>query len=445
MNDRCNLVCGGDPCTSGCPDACTVLCLGNLACDPECGGDPCSDECAATLNFDLFCHEGLCPQNAECNLVCGGNPCDPDCPDACTALCVENLACLPQCGGDPCSDACAAALQFHLFCDEFICPANARCNLVCGGDICGAGCPDRCNEFLCAGVGDCLPECGHDPCAADCAIESYCDPVLCPINAACDPDCGGDPCNCSPCAAECPDDPDCDGDQISDACEVRRRDQWASYVIDYTTQYSSGGWSAAQALGAPDTPNYCDCDTAWAPIEADGHIEELAVGFTRQDRAFGVRIRQTLGTGFVTRVDLIRGQGDEHTVWSDVDPSPPGQVAELIVAFKPTTFEVKGVRVFVNTNHSLGNWEEIDAIQLLTQAAGESADLNADGVPDSCQRGDCTGDLNFSLGDMPCAARCVRGPASGLTGGCVLFDFDRDYDVDLRDQAVMERVLSIQP
>src|SRR5262249_36874239 len=55
--------------------------------------------------------------------------------------------------------------------------------------------------------------------------------------------------------------------------------QYASQVVDFTSQYSPSDWSAAQALGAPDTFAYGDRTTAWAAAEPNGGPETLTLGY----------------------------------------------------------------------------------------------------------------------------------------------------------------------
>jgi hypothetical protein len=50
--------------------------------------------------------------------------------------------------------------------------------------------------------------------------------------------------------------------------------------------------------------------------------------------------------------------------------------------------------------------------------------------------GDCDGDGNVGLNDLPCFASCLGGPGAVLTGECQILDLDGDEDVDLRDFAV---------
>jgi hypothetical protein len=147
------------------------------------------------------------------------------------------------------------------------------------------------------------------------------------------------------------------------SAEAAPIDQWADSVIDYSSEFSSTSWSAAQALGTPDTFGYGDIVTAWAPINKDGFLEYITLGYATPAYASGVTIRETDGNGFVYQVDVLDTSSILHTVWTGTDPSAPGTPVDYLVNFAQTDYLVNGVKIYVDTNHS-GSWEEIDAVQL---------------------------------------------------------------------------------
>ena len=140
--------------------------------------------------------------------------------------------------------------------------------------------------------------------------------------------------------------------------------QWASTVLGFSTQYSANTWSANQALGAPDTFSYGDIATAWAPLPRNGSQEFLTLGFGQQVYATGATIRETFGNGFVTKVEAVDAADQLHLLWAGVDTSVAGAPANFELNWTATSYLVKGLRIHVNTNHNLGAWEEIDAVQL---------------------------------------------------------------------------------
>jgi hypothetical protein len=139
--------------------------------------------------------------------------------------------------------------------------------------------------------------------------------------------------------------------------------QWAGSVLGFSSQYGTGDWSAARALGAPDSPLYGDQGTAWAPAEQNAGQEFISVGFERSIYASGALVREVFSNGFVVQIDAIDAQGIAHTVWSGIDTSQPGAVADFVASWDTTPYLTSGLTIRIDTARS-GSWEEIDAIQL---------------------------------------------------------------------------------
>ena len=114
----------------------------------------------------------------------------------------------------------------------------------------------------------------------------------------------------------------------------------------------------------PNTFEYGDFETAWAPLNPNGTIEFIRLGFDPPAAANGVTIRETNGNGFVVGLDLIDTGDVVHSVSLPGDPSVPGAPAEFVITFPATAFLVKAVEVRVDTDHDLATWEEIDAVRL---------------------------------------------------------------------------------
>jgi hypothetical protein len=108
----------------------------------------------------------------------------------------------------------------------------------------------------------------------------------------------------------------------------------------------------------------------------DGSLEYISLGFAFPVYANGVTVRENFGNGFVYQINLLDTDGNWHTVWAGVDPTPhvtPTDevngaphvvVQDALFTFPETTYLVTGVTVHVDTNLTLGRWEEIDAVTL---------------------------------------------------------------------------------
>ncbi|HEY6321179.1 MAG TPA: hypothetical protein VJA16_06445 [Thermoanaerobaculia bacterium] len=141
--------------------------------------------------------------------------------------------------------------------------------------------------------------------------------------------------------------------------------QWASEATassSYNDAQGDAGWSPKQATGAPDVDKYSDDQHAWAPKTQDGGIEWLDLKYLKPVRASEVRVRESLGSGAVIKVELFDEAGTAHTVWQGVDPTR--ELNYLILKFKLTEYRVNRVKVTLATNLIPG-WNEIDAVQLV--------------------------------------------------------------------------------
>jgi hypothetical protein len=163
--------------------------------------------------------------------------------------------------------------------------------------------------------------------------------------------------------------------------------QWANSVLDFSSELSSDDGATLQALGDPTTFDYGDSATAWAPNPINGSLEYITVGFNRPAYATGVSIRETFGNGFVYQVDLLDTDDVYHTVWTGTDPSQPGSPAAFIISFPTTSYLVKGVKIYTDTDHDPNAREEIDAVLLHGQSpnaspvATDDIDQTVIGVP----------------------------------------------------------------
>ena len=96
------------------------------------------------------------------------------------------------------------------------------------------------------------------------------------------------------------------------------------------------------------------------------------------------------GNGFVTQIDLLDTFNVLHTVFTGVDPSLPGTPVDFVVNFATTPYLVQGVKIYVNINHNLNTWEEIDAVELrgVTGLAPVTTTINTfnGGLPGGIER-----------------------------------------------------------
>lgn len=200
--------------------------------------------------------------------------------------------------------------------------------------------------------------------------------------------------------------------------------QDASSVVDFSSQYSATSWSAAQALGAPDTLVYADKRTAWAPGSANGNQETITLGFDTPVRSTGAIIRETYGNGFVVLVEARELEtGLFHVVSSATDDSQPGTPVDYFVSWPVTEYDVDAVRITIDTNHTFG-FEEIDSVRLRGVVAPDTTGPRVTAtVPNTAHSGSIDHiELTFSEPIDP--ATFTPGDVSSLIGpnGAIVVD-----------------------
>jgi hypothetical protein len=141
--------------------------------------------------------------------------------------------------------------------------------------------------------------------------------------------------------------------------------RWAARVLGFSTEYDSNFWSAAKALGTPDTyPAYGDMTNAWASASPDSQREFLELGYDTPSRIGSVSIYETWNPGAADKIsvrDFNTGSWEE--VWSGV-ASTAGQTSRVYTVTFPTTpFPVDAIRIDINSP-AVPSWNEIDAVSI---------------------------------------------------------------------------------
>jgi len=149
----------------------------------------------------------------------------------------------------------------------------------------------------------------------------------------------------------------------------RGHTRWATRVLGFSSQYTTDNWSAAQALGQPNTyPNYGDIITAWASADPDAPNEFLELGFDAPAPINSISIYETLAPGAVTKISVRDpGTGSWVEVWSG-SATPAGDASRVFtVTFPLTSFPVDAVRIDLNSP-AVPDWNEIDAVSISTSS-----------------------------------------------------------------------------
>jgi hypothetical protein len=144
--------------------------------------------------------------------------------------------------------------------------------------------------------------------------------------------------------------------------------QWASSVLDKTSEYSSTSYSADKLLGEPDRFSFSwEANTTFLFNNADRNTAGnfVTVLFDTPVYATGAVVRECGNpNGFVDAIDVLDTSDVYTNAWTGADDSVNGVCHDFTVNFTKTANLIKGLRVWVDGTHST-NWETIDAIGLI--------------------------------------------------------------------------------
>ena len=143
--------------------------------------------------------------------------------------------------------------------------------------------------------------------------------------------------------------------------------EWA-IEAEASSEFGKSSWSAWQATGPPECRGVRDNSAAWASADSTGE-DTLTVRFQRSLIATEVRIHQSYTPGAITSVALIPADGGNPIVVpnsADPDKTCPHVFTLKLSASTP----VDGVAIHLDQSLT-GNWNEIDAVQLVGAPAGQ--------------------------------------------------------------------------
>ena len=138
--------------------------------------------------------------------------------------------------------------------------------------------------------------------------------------------------------------------------------QWATWA-DASSFYSADNWSPEQATNAPNVFTYSDDPNAWAPADIGKGTEVLALYYAEPVYATEVRIKESYGSGAITKVALVDMDGNSHKIWEGTDPAEG--LDYFIIKTEKTSYKANGVIITFDTKKSPNQWVEIDAAQLV--------------------------------------------------------------------------------
>jgi outer membrane protein OmpA-like peptidoglycan-associated protein len=170
---------------------------------------------------------------------------------------------------------------------------------------------------------------------------------------------------------------------FSCACIVQAQTvQWASTVLEFSSQYSDTASSARQILGKPNAlPAGGDSKMAWAVAAGNDEGNEseeeasITVGFARPMAIQQVAIGESCAPGAIQRVALIDEGGEEHEILAETPQEVEEKARMLNIFFPLTSYRVKAVSITMQPGLVAG-WNEIDAVGISDARDSIKATIN---------------------------------------------------------------------
>lgn len=137
--------------------------------------------------------------------------------------------------------------------------------------------------------------------------------------------------------------------------------QWASEVIDFSSQLSEYQYSATQVLGNPDVlPDYGDNPNAWLPARPN-RLSYIKVGYEQPMRIRQLAIGESFNPGALYQVFLYDLNDTEYLLNTFVPRPLTVQGRMLNIYLSETEFPVKAVKIVLDGSQVAG-YNGIDAI-----------------------------------------------------------------------------------
>lgn len=137
--------------------------------------------------------------------------------------------------------------------------------------------------------------------------------------------------------------------------------QWATEVLEVTSELSDRQYSASQALLKPNVlPKTGENPNAWTPRDPNSQ-EFIKVGFENPMKIQQIAIGESYNPGSVSRVYVYDEAGKEYMVY-DFSPKPAGIQGRILnIFFELTPYDVHAVKVELD-GKAVPGYVSIDAI-----------------------------------------------------------------------------------
>jgi hypothetical protein len=143
--------------------------------------------------------------------------------------------------------------------------------------------------------------------------------------------------------------------------------QWASKVIEYSSELTPIQYSAEQVLGKPTVlPAAGESPTAWTP-DRPNNMEFIKVGFANPMKIRQVVIAESYSPTAIAQVYIYDTSGKEYPIGNFTPRTIPlkGRLVSIIIS--ETTFEVASVKVELDGS-TVAEYYSLDAIGISASA-----------------------------------------------------------------------------
>jgi PKD-like domain/Secretion system C-terminal sorting domain/Fibronectin type III domain len=139
--------------------------------------------------------------------------------------------------------------------------------------------------------------------------------------------------------------------------------RYANSVIDFSSQNSTNGFSASQALGSPNAyPTYGVSSNSWVSSTADGQQEFLTLGFAEASTINYVDVYEVSNSGAVEAVYVKNpSTSNFELVYSTTAEAKPNLARKNHITFSETAFNVSEVKIVLNSV-AIKGYNAIDAV-----------------------------------------------------------------------------------
>jgi len=162
--------------------------------------------------------------------------------------------------------------------------------------------------------------------------------------------------------------------------------QWASQVLEYSSQFGKRQYSVNQVVGKPNVlPNLGASPNAWAPRKKDKY-EYVKVAFDRPTKIKQIAIAETHNPGGIHKIFAYDTKGNEHLLNTFTPSFIPIEGRLFRFFFDETDFKVTAVKVTIDGKLLAGHFG-IDAIGIsdskepITVEINVTDDINNDYIP----------------------------------------------------------------